>query len=430
MEEWHDDLEQDTGCLGPYACSDLHDASDTCLMRADEPCNYDANAKYMSWAGLGKIPNIELSMMEACGCDEARLDNSEDTRTAFGVCDADIGLHVKHMQRRHGVRLLDAVKLVDPLALRLHECLLDTKAGARREMVYRVCFAAQSEVTRECEQRRHESLDSAIEDALHVLRQVEHSLWRFRAGVATRIDVENAQLHGNVVLFYVAYASAITEDTMQNIEYENQVLCLYRTTWTVDTQAAREWQPPTLQHTSTLDSTKHVETAAQEGAASVPQKPCPHLQDGKKTLKQRQGPPKQAKTGDANEGWPLATPMVPHPMREQKHAKRRPRTQRKDEQMQTKTPKNTDLHVGSPVQFSRRIKKFYGEHLKEEQGVVVRIVVHNFLTYYVVVLTKQGREEEVKEVNKGRKWVREKLESLGLGLMHVVCASSSLQRRP
>ncbi len=73
--------------------------------------------------------------------------------------------------------------------------------------------------------------------------------------------------------------------------------------------------------------------------------------------------------------------------------------------------------------------KAYGEYLKEEKGVVVRVFEHNSQTYYVVVLTKEKFVEEVKEVNKGRHWVRENLKSLGLGLKHVVCPCSSLETR-
>lgn len=272
MDEWHVDLEQDTWGLGPHAGSDLDHAPDTCLMRAHEPCNYGANAEYMSWAGLCKIPHIELSMIRECCYDELELEKSEDARRAFGVNDEDIKGHVKHMQRRHGVRLLDAVKIVDPLSVRLHECLLGTRAGARREMIYRVWFPAQSADTTKCEERRHESLDRAIADAVHVLLQIWYSLRRFRAGVGTPADAENARVHGRVMVFYVEHASAITEGTaiaggmVQQTEYENQVLCLYRTTWTVDMEGVQAWQAPTVHARSTAEGTEREQTAEEEGA--------------------------------------------------------------------------------------------------------------------------------------------------------------------
>ena len=411
MHEWHVDLEQDTWCLGPHAGSDLDHASDTCLMRAHEPCNYGANAEHMSWAGLCEIPNIELSMIRGCSRDELQLENSQDARTAFGVYDADIGWHVKDMQRRHGVRLLNAVKIVDPLSVRLHECLLGTKAGARREMIYRVCFPAQTADTTECEQRRHGSLDRAIADAVHVLRQIWCSLCRFRAGVGTPADAENARVHARVMVFYVEYASAITEGTAQQTEYQNQVLCLYRTTWTVDTEEVQAWQAPTEHARSTAEGTER-----EQGGAQV------HKQAPIKSTR----PGTQPETADANEGWPLAVPMVPHPMHEHKRARHAPSQETKHKQRGTKTPKDAQLHVGRRVRFSRRIIKFYGQHLKEQKGVVVRVFEHKLHRYYAVVLTNQVFEQEVQEVNRGRAWVCEKLKSLGLGLKHVVCPCSSL----
>lgn len=418
MDEWHADLEEETWCLGPHAGSDLDHASDTCLMPAHEPCNYGANAEYMSWGGLCKIPKIELSMIRGCCCDELQLENSEDARTAFGVYDADIGWHVKDMQRRHGVRLLDAVKIVDPLSVRLHECLLGTEAGARREMIYRVCFPAQTADTTECEQRRHGSLDRAIVDALHVLRQIWYSLCRFRAGVGTHVDAENARVHGRVTVFYIEYASAITEGTVQQTQYENQVLCLYRTTWTVDTEGVQAWQAPIVHARSTPEGTEREQTAEQGGAQAHTQAPIKCLR-----------PDTETETAAVNEGWPLATPMVPHPMHEHKHAKRRPKKETKHKPSDKKMPKEAQFYVGRCVCFSRRIMKAYGEYLKEEKGVVVRVFEHNSQTYYVVVLTKEKFVEEVKEVNKGRHWVRENLKSLGLGLKHVVCPCSSLETR-
>ena len=454
MDEWHVDLEQDISCLGPHAGSDLDYASDTCLMRAHEPCNYGANAEYMSWAGLWEIPNIELSMIRGCCRDELQLENSEDARTAFGVYDADIGWHVKDVQRRHGVRLLDAVKIVDPLSVRLHECLLGTKAGARQEMIYRVCFPAQSADTTECEQRRHESLDRAIADAVDVLRQIWYSLCRFRAGGGTPADVENARVHGRVMVFYVEYASAITEGTVQQTEYENQVLCLYRTTWTVDTEAVQAWQPPTAHARSntegtvlqtesqnqvlspyrttwtvdteavqaharsTAEGTEREQTAEQGGAQVHKQTPIKSRRSGTQT-----------ETADANEGWPLATPTVPHPMHEHKRAKHRPRKLTKHKPSDQKTPKDAQLYVGRCVRFSRRIMKSYGEYLKKQNGVVVRVFEHKLQTYYAVVLTQEAFVNEVQQVNKGRHWVCEKLKSLGLGLKHVVCACSSLDTK-
>lgn len=407
MDEWHVDLDQDTWCSGPPAGSDLDHAADTCLMRAHEPCNYGANAEYMSWAGLCKIPNIELSMIRGCCRDELELENSEDARTAFGVHDADIGWHVKDMQRRHGVRLLDAVKIVDPLSVRLHECLLGTRAGARREMIYRVCFPAQSAGTAECEQRRHESLDRAIADAVHVLRGIWYSLCRFRAGVGTPVDAENAQAHGRVLLFYVEYASAITEGTVQQTEYENQVLCLYRTTWTADMEGV---QAPTVHAPSTAEGSQREQSAEQGGAQEHSQAPVKCLR-----------PDTETETANPNEGWPLATPMVPHPMHEHKHAQH--------EQSDKKTRKDAQLYVGRCVCFNRRITKSYGEYLKKQKGVVVRVFEYNLQTYYAVVLTKEVYVQEVQEVNKGRHWVCEKLKSLGLGLKHVVCPCSSLDTR-
>lgn len=418
MDEWHADLEEDTWSLGLHAGSDLDHASDTWLVRAHEPCNYGANAEHMSWAGLCKIPNIELSMIRECCRDELQLENSEDARTAFGVYDEDIGWHVKDMQRRHGVRLLDAVKIVDPLSVRLHECLLGTKAGARREVIYRVCFPAQTADTRECEQRRHESLDKAIADALHVLRQIWYSLCRFRAGVGTPVDAENAQVHARVMVFYVEYASAITKGTEQQTEYENEVLRLYRTTWTVDMEVVQAWQAPIVHARSTAEGTEREQTAEQGGAQV-------HKQAAIKCLR----PDTETEKADVNEGWPLATPMVPHPMHEHKHAKRRQKKETKNKPGNKKTPREAQFYVGRCVCFSRRIMQTYGKYLKEENGVVVRVFEHNSQTYYAVVLTKEKFAQEVQEVNKGRHWVRENLNSLGLGLKHVVCPCSSLETR-
>jgi ribosomal protein L35AE/L33A len=387
-------------------------------MRAHEPCNYGANAEHMSWAGLCKIPNIELSMIRGCCRDELQLENSEDARTAFGVYDADIGWHVKDMQRRHGVRLLDAVKIVDPLSVRLHECLLGTQAGARREMIYRVCFPAQTADTTECEQRRHASLDRAIAGALHVLGQIWYSLCRFRAGVGTPVDAENARVHGRVMVFYVEYASAITEGTQQQTEYENEVLCLYRTTWTVDTEAVQAWQAPIVHARSTPEGTEREQTAEQGGAQVHKQAPIKCLR-----------PDIQTETADVNEGWRLATPMVPHPMHEHKHAKGRPKKGTKHKPSDKKTPKDAQLYVGRSVCFSRRIMKNYGKYLKQQKGVVVSVFEHNSQTYYAIVLTNQVYVKEVQKVNKGRDWVCEKLTSLGLELKHVVCPCSSLETR-
>jgi hypothetical protein len=422
MDEWHVELEQDIWCLGPYAGSDLDHASDTCLMRAHEPCNYGANAEYMSWAGLGEIPNIELSMIHECCHDKLQLEKSEDARRAFGVYNKDITGHVEHMQHRHGVRLLDAVKIVDPLSVRLHECLLGTRAGARREMIYRVWFPAQSADTTECEQRRHESLDRAIAGAVHVLLEIWYSVRRFRAGVGTPADAENAQVHGRVMVFYVEHASAITEGTavaegtVQQTEYENQVLCLYRTTWTVDMEEVQARQAVTVHAGKTAEGTEREQTAEQGGAQE-------HKQARIKCWRSDT----ETETADGNTGWPLATPRVPHLMHEHKHAKHRPRTQTKHHQSDNKSRTDAQLYVGTCVRFSKRIAKSYGEYLKKQNGVVVRVFEHNLQTYYAVALIKQVFVQEVQEVNKGRHWVCEKLKSLGLGLKHVVCPCSSLR---
>ena len=73
--------------------------------------------------------------------------------------------------------------------------------------------------------------------------------------------------------------------------------------------------------------------------------------------------------------------------------------------------------------------KSYGEYLKKQNGVVVRVFEHKLQTYYAVVLTQEAFVNEVQQVNKGRHWVCEKLKSLGLGLKHVVCACSSLDTK-
>jgi hypothetical protein len=382
-------------------------------------------------------------MMQLCAGGELALDNCEDTRTAFGVWDMDVGLHVKFMQHRHRVRLLNAVKFVDLLAVRLHECLLDSKTGARREMIYRVRFPAQTAETVPCEQRRHEKLDNAIQDAVHVLQQIWHSICRVRAGVGTHTDAENAQVHGDVMVFHVDYASAITECTTQETEYENEVLCLYRTTWTVDMQAM---QPPVLQGRTAAEGTQSEERREEEGAQVHQTAPTASASPGA-----------QAETADTDEGWPLATPMVPHPMHEHKNNKNKQRNKTKhrkqthkntpqnvhlyvekcvysNRRIQTKhrkqthknTPQNVHLHVGKSVCFNRRINKAYGEDLKKQKGVIVRVFEHNLKTYYVVVLTQESSEKKVQEVNKGNDWVCENLCSLGLGLNHVVCPFSSL----
>ena len=174
----------------------------------------------MSWAGLCKIPYIELSMIRGCAVATSSSSRTAKTharrlaratrtsRCTSSACSTGTAC-VCSTRSRLWIHLPCACTSV---------CL--TPAGARREMMYRVCFPAQSGDTTACEQRRHESLDGAIEDALHVLRQFWHSICRFHAGYPPRGHGECAVARACRV-FMSTTPQPSPGGTMQQTEYES-----------------------------------------------------------------------------------------------------------------------------------------------------------------------------------------------------------------
>ena len=109
-------------------------------------------------------------------------------------------------------------------------------------------------------------------------------------------------------------------------------------------EAVQPWQAPTLHgHNETEKGTESEETTEQADAPELKLAPKKSDMRGHTTGQH------------TRTGWPLATPMVPHPMHEHKHARHAPSTATKHKQTGTKTPKDEQLHVGRRVRFSRRI---------------------------------------------------------------------------